>query len=111
MLLSLFSGDVPVYYDDQDGHREPWAEWVESSCVDEPRIIMDSSPDCNPNTNLGVTVWKCNDGNGGNYPWSYYTTHWYCESYDIPIQGLENIYLPSLFISLKSDPPKRTTTP
>ena len=84
LLLSAFIGsDSPIiHYNDQDGHREPWAEWVESSCVNEPRVIMDSSysdPPCNVNTNLGVTVWECNDGTDVSYPWSYYTTHWYCD--------------------------------
>ena len=85
LILSAFiGGDSPiVHYNDQDGHREPWSEWKESSCVDEPRIIMDSSystPPCNVNTNLGVTVWVCNDGSDTMYPWSNYTTHWYCDS-------------------------------
>ncbi len=80
ILLSAFIGGDSLHYDDQDGHREPWAEWVESSCVNEPRIIMDSSPYCNPNTNKGVTVWMCDNGNDEVYHWAYYTTHWYCES-------------------------------
>ena len=83
VLLVAFIGSDSPHYDDEDGHREPWAEWVESSCINEPRIIMDSSysePPCNVNTNLGVTVWVCNDGSDSTYPWSYYTTHWYCDS-------------------------------
>ena len=70
LLILLLS--ISVHYDDEDGHREPWAEWREASCVSEPVIIMDSSPYCNPNTNKGVTVWMCDDD-------TYYTTHWYCD--------------------------------
>lgn len=68
-----------IHYDDEDGHREPWIEWKEADCVSEPCIIMDSSPDCNSNTGLGITVWMCNDGSDDLRPWSYYTTHWFCE--------------------------------
>ncbi len=77
LLLSFIGSNAP-HYDDQDGHREPWTEWVESSCVDEPRIIMDSSPYCNPNTDLGVTVWQCDNNSDETYHWSYYTAHWHC---------------------------------
>ena len=93
LLSALISNDLPVHYDDEDGHRESWAEWVESSCVNEPRIIMDSTPYCNPNTNKGVTAWVCNDGSDNTYPWSYYTTHWYCPVIEDAISQRQ-IFLP-----------------
>lgn len=79
LLLTFIVGNDNSHYDDEDGHREPWSEWVESSCVNDPNIIMDSSPDCNPNTGLGVTTWMCDNGSDETYHWSYYTTHWYCD--------------------------------
>ena len=81
LLLILILLAPIVHYDDQDGHREPWAEWREASCVSEPVIVMDSTgsnPPCNVNTGLGVTVWQCDNGSDSLYHWSYYTTHWYC---------------------------------
>ena len=83
LLLILIMLIPIVHYDDEDGHREPWAEWREASCISEPVITYDSSyydPPCNPYTNKGITGWACLTG--GSVPlheWiSFYTTHWYC---------------------------------
>ena len=82
LLILLLS--ISVHYDDEDGHREPWAEWREASCISEPVITMDSSyndPPCNPYTGKGLTEWACLTG--GSIPkheWiSFYTAHWYCD--------------------------------
>ena len=79
LLILLLS--ISVHYDDEDGHREPWAEWREAVCTTEPRIIIDSSysnPPCNPTTNIGVTVWTCYTGSPIPEHTSDYTSHWYC---------------------------------
>ena len=82
LLISILLAPT-VHYDDEDGHREPWAEWVESSCVSDPWVVFDSEeliPErpCNPTTNLGFTVWMCLDGSDRGHPYSFYTAHWYC---------------------------------
>ena len=102
ILLSAFViSDSPiVHYDDEDGHREPWAEWVESSCISDPWVTIDSAtitPErpCNPTTNLGVTVWMCFDGSDRGHPYSFYTAHWYCDEGVIgEALSLHQIYLP-----------------
>ena len=89
--------DVVYHYDDEDGHREPWSEWKEASCITEPVVIMDSSecdPPCNPNTNKGVTTWMCTTDEDIPHNVSFYTTHWYCDLPIDPIQSLLNLYLP-----------------
>ena len=89
---------VGYHYDDEDGHREPWLEWRHTECVSEPVVIMDSSgcdEPCNQETNLGITVWMCNDGSDRIRPLSYYTTHWYCGALIDPVR-LYNVYLPFL---------------
>ena len=63
--------------DDQDGHREPWADWARDNCNSDPRIIMDCD-ECNPHTNMGVTVWMCLTGKEIPDHTSFYTAHWYC---------------------------------
>ena len=96
LLLILIMLIPIVHYDDEDGHREPWAEWREASCISESVITMDSSgnePPCNINTGLGVTVWVCNDGSGNVYPQSYYTTHWYCGVIGEAI-SIQTVFLP-----------------
>jgi hypothetical protein len=93
LLLSAFIGATP-HYDDEDGHREPWTEWAESNCVNDPSIIMDSSPNCNPNTRLGVTTWTCDNGSDELYHWSYYTSHWYCDKVIGESVQIYEFYLP-----------------
>ena len=95
ILLSALLGGT-VHYDDEDGHREPWAEWKESSCViSEPAIIMDTVDGyCNPHTQRSVTVWACQTGLDIPDHISHYTTHWYCKPFDIPIQGMQSLFFP-----------------
>ena len=94
ILLILILLAPAVHYDDQDGHREPWAEWREASCVSEPRIIMDSSPYCNSNTGLGVTVWTCLTELPIPEHTSDYTTHWYCDGVIGEAISISNVFLP-----------------
>ena len=99
ILLSAFIGGDSPHYDDEDGCREPWSEWKESSCISEPVITMDSSyndPPCNPYTGKGLTEWACLTG--GSIPlheWiSFYTAHWYCDDVIGEALQIHSTFLP-----------------
>ena len=89
---------MDYHYDDEDGHRGPWLEWKEASCITEPVVIMDSSEcdmPCNPDTNKGVTVWMCTTDDDIPHNVAFYTAHWYCGTLIEPVQLLHT-YLPFL---------------
>ena len=98
VLTMILNSSTAYHYDDEDGHRGPWKEWVESSCVSPPWVVFDSeelSPNrpCNPTTNLGFTAWMCMDGSDRGHPYSFYTTHWYCPTIGDAIR-LHSVFLP-----------------
>ena len=77
ITICTVDGKAQDIYDDQDGHREPWSDWVKNKCVDTPHKIMDCK-ECNPRTMKGVTVWMCRTAEDRAHNVAFYTTHWYC---------------------------------
>ena len=65
------------YDDDQDGHREPWVQWVENECTGIPWKIIDCK-ECNPATGKRVIVWLCLTGKKIPDHTAAYTAHIYC---------------------------------
>jgi hypothetical protein len=93
IMICCIDGQAQSPNDDQDGHREPWLQWVEDTCIAPPGIVMESDT-CNPSTGKGVTVWVCQTSEEVAYDVAFYTAHWYCAIDDIDRSSRYFSYLP-----------------